>query len=253
MKMRPTVRTIVLTLIVVAMISGAHADTLTLASVGTAANPNQTNSYGSTFPVTKNGDWTSPLPGSSWVSFAPTGGGANPKLTIVPVGTVVSFFDVFDVSGSATGGTLRVIADNSIVVILNGSVIYAEESQTGKGYSNCADNENACLSDVSIALPSKLLRHGPNKLEFRVAQQRGISIGLDYAGKVDLIGTVPTVYEVPPLSGNQGLIPGPESSSLTMLIAGMIVLAALMLLSLKKPPADRTTPHEDHHIHHSSK
>jgi hypothetical protein len=234
MKVQPAIRTLVLILITAAMISSARAESLVLASVGTAANPNQTNSRGSTITVVKNGDWDPPLAGSSWVSFGPTGDASNPKFTAVPIGTVVSFFDEFDIAGSATGGTLRFMTDDSASVYLNGSLIYAEASQTSEDRAACSDTENGCLAGVTIKLPKNLLRHGPNKLEFRLAQRRGVSFGLDYRGKVDLIDAYYPVFadRIPP----SAIFPitVPEPSSLSMLIAGIVALAAMALLSTKK-------------------
>jgi hypothetical protein len=118
------------------------------------------------------------------VSFGLTGDTATPGFFVVPNGTIISFFDVFNVSGTPTGGTIAVMADDSATVILNGVTLMAEASMTGNTYAICSDFGIGCLVPVTINLPSSALQTGSNTLEFDVAQRMGGSFGLDYSGSV---------------------------------------------------------------------
>ena len=134
--------------------------------------------------IAPNTAWASALPGSSWVSFGLTGDTSNPGFFVVPNGTVVSFFDVFNVPGTPTGGTLTVMADDSATVLLNGVVLMAEATSVGNNYATCSDFGIGCVRPTVLDLPASLLQTGSNTLEFEVAQRAGSSFGLDYAGSV---------------------------------------------------------------------
>jgi hypothetical protein len=162
-----------------------NADTTTLlASTGTAINSGQSNSNGNTIAVAPNSNWAAPLSGSSWVSFGLTGDVSTPGFFVVPNGTIVSFFDVFNLAGTPTGGTITVMADDSATVILNGVTLMAEAPMTGNTYATCSDFPVGCLVPVTINLPTSALQTGSNTLEFDVAQRHGSSFGLDYSGYV---------------------------------------------------------------------
>src|SRR5277367_5023997 len=111
-------------------IQSAHADSITisLASVGTASDSGQSNSNGATVAIAPNSLWANALPGSSWVSFGLTGNTSAPGFLEVANGTIVSFFDVFNLPGAATSGTLTVMADDSAAVLLNGVSLMSEAS-----------------------------------------------------------------------------------------------------------------------------
>ncbi len=234
MAIQATLRIIVLTVIGTMALASARADSLVLASTGTAANPNQTNSNGATVPVKKNSAWAPALAGSSWVSFAPTGDTTNPEFTSVPVGTVVTFFDVFRIAQNASGGTLRLMADDSARVILNGAVIYGEVSPDVKTHVKCSAGEDVCLTAVTIKIPANLLHFGSNTLEFRVAHRNGVSFGLDYIGTVNFTDAIYPIKSVHFSSGRGNPIAVPEPSSLAMLSAGLLALWALTLLCTRK-------------------
>ena len=194
------------------IISTTHADTISLASVGTEADPHQTNTNGITIAIAPNGLWAPALPGSSWVSFGLTGNPKDPGFYVVPNGTVVSFFDVFNVSGTPDGGTLSVMADDSSGVFLNGVSLMGEASATGNNYVHCSDSGIGCLSPTTFDLPGSDLHTGLNTLEFQVAQRNGLSYGLDYAGSVsDPVAT-------------------PEPASVSLMAFGLMMLTGLVYL-----------------------
>jgi hypothetical protein len=181
-------------LILVLTLSAAEftkADTVTLASVGTAIDAGQSNSNGATLAISPNAAWASALPGSSWVSFGITGNVSAPGFFVVPNGTVVSFFDVFNLSGTPTGGSISVLADDSAAVYLNGTLLLAEGASAGNNYATCSDFGIACLVSTVINLPASDLKSGSNTLQLNVAQRDGVSFGLDYAGSVIDSSSVP--------------------------------------------------------------
>ena len=159
------------------------ADTISLASTGTSADAGQTNSMGATVAVTPDSAWLSALPGSSWVSFAATTD-SSAGFIAVPNGTVVNFFDTFNIPGTPTSGSITVMADDSAAVMLNGVLLMAEAGSAGNTYATCSNSGIGCLSPVTINLPATDLKAGANTLEFEVAQRNGYSFGLDYVGSV---------------------------------------------------------------------
>jgi hypothetical protein len=194
------------------IIATTHADTISLASVGTAADPLETNTNGTTIAIAPNSLWAPALPGSSWVSFGLTGSTATPGFHIVANGTVVSFIDVFNLSGTPEGGTVSVMADDSAGVLLNGLLLVGEGSRTGNRYLRCSDFGIGCVKPTIINLPGADLHTGLNTLEFQVSQRHGVSYGLDYAGSVD------------------ELVATPELSSVNLTAFGLVLLAGLVYL-----------------------
>jgi hypothetical protein len=189
-----------------------HADSINLASVGTAANSQQTNSNGTTYAIAPNSAWAPALAGSSWVSFGLTGNTNAPGFYVVTNGTVVSFFDVFNVSGTPSGGTLSVMADDSAGVLLNGVSLMGEASTTGNKYVTCSDFGIGCVKPTTFDLPGSDLHTGLNTLEFQVGQRGGSSYGLDYAGSVnDPVAT-------------------PEPASVSLMAFGLMMLTGLVYL-----------------------
>ena len=165
------------------VIQPAKADTITFASTGTSADAGQTNSMGATVTVTPDSAWLSALPGSSWVSFAATSD-SSAGFVAVPNGTVVNFFDTFNLPGTPTSGSITVMADDSAAVLLNGVLLMGEANAAGNTYATCSNSGIGCLSPITINLPTTALKTGANTLEFEVAQRNGYSFGLDYLGSV---------------------------------------------------------------------
>jgi hypothetical protein len=211
MRLRTAVRAIGILVMVGIAMAGARGDSLALASVGTDSNPRQTNSKGYTIPVTKSREWALPINGSSWVSFAPTGDTADPKFNAVPFGTVVSFFDVFNISEYASGGTLQVMADDSASVLLNGTMICAKGLPIEDARATCPETAVGSRTPIIFDLPAKLLHIGANMLEFRVAQRKGVSFGLDYTGSVNFRNEIHAVGAAPFIGGGNAASPPPPT------------------------------------------
>jgi len=190
-------------------VAGMNAGTIQLGSAGTAADAGQHNSDGNTIAIERNSLWAAALSGSSWVSFGQTGRTSTPGFFVVPNGTVVSFFDVFNITGIPAGGEITVMADDSATVILNGVALMPEASMSGNKYAICSDFGIGCLAASVIDLPASVLHEGTNTLDFEVAQRNAVSFGLDYAGYVS------------------DLVPTPESSSAMLLGLGLLLMAAL--------------------------
>ena len=173
-------------------IKPAQADSIvSLASVGTAADSGQSNSNGATIAIAPNAAWANALPGSAWVSFGSTGDTSAAGFVATPNGTIVSFFDVFNIPATATGGSLTVMADDSATVLLNGVSLMSEATSTGNTYGTCSDFGIGCVLPTTINLPASLFHSGLNTLEFQVAQRAGYSFGLDYSGSVIDPVTIP--------------------------------------------------------------
>lgn len=213
-------------------VTAAKADTITLASLGTAADAGETNSNGATITIAPNSLWASALPGSSWVSFASTGSTSTPGFIVVPNGTVVTFSDVFNLPGTPSGGSLSLMADDSASVYLNGTLFMSAASSTGNSYAVCSDFGIGCLVATTINLPASDLKEGSNTLEFMVAQENGSSFGLDYSGSVtDPATSVPE--------------PG---MALLMMLGLMTVGGASFIRKASHPSASKTPMSRDEDI-----
>jgi hypothetical protein len=124
------------------------------------------------------------------VSFGSTGDTLASGFVAIPNGTVVSFFQVINLPGTATGGSLTVMADDSAAVLLNGVSLTSEAGSIGNIYTTCSDFGIGCVLPTTINLSAPLFHSGANTLEFQVAQRGGSSFGLDYSGSVsDVVDT----------------------------------------------------------------
>ncbi len=124
--------------------------------------------------------WAPALPGSDWISYGPTGDRDDPGYFSPPDGTVVVFTTTFILNGAITGAILRVMADDSTSVILNGHTLMDPDKQKG---ATCFKATFGCLFTFASLEP--YLIDGRNTLSFGVIQLHGSSFGLDFAGAVD--------------------------------------------------------------------
>lgn len=153
--------------------------------------------------------WATALPASDWISFGSTGDHSDPGYFSPPDGTLVTFTTEFTLSGQITGGSLKVLADDSTSVILNGHKLVAADKRPGK---KCSNEPIGCLIStegvLTFAQLAPYLVDGVNTLSFGVVQVGGSSFGLDFAGRVDDTAT-------------------PELATVAFLGAGLAVLALL--------------------------
>lgn len=156
----------------------ADTVTISLTSLGTAVDASQTNITGNpTIAIAPNQNWATALPGSSWVSFGPTGDTSASGFFVVPNNTSVDFYDTFDLPGTPTGGTLSVMADDSAAVFLKGHQLIAEAPTAGNTYSPyCSDFGIGCLSPTTLDL-TPYLQTGSNTLDFQVWQRGDPRLG----------------------------------------------------------------------------
>ena len=101
----------------------AKADDVTLVSSASTSN----NSGSATQVIAPNPQWAAALPGSSWISNAPTGDPSGAGYVVVPDGTAYTFTETFNLNnfnGYETG-SISVLADDTTNVVINGTQIYA--------------------------------------------------------------------------------------------------------------------------------
>jgi hypothetical protein len=157
-----------------------------------------------------NPSWAEELPGSEWISYGPTGDRDDPGFFSPLDGTVVVFTTKFVLSGTITGASLTVMADDSTSVVLNGHTLMTANTKHG---STCSKTPIGCLeSTEGVFTFSSLglyLVDGANTLSFGVVQVNGSSFGLDFAGSVDETAATP------------------EPGTLAVIGGGLIVLAGL--------------------------
>ena len=153
--------------------------------------------------------WAGAFPGSDWISYGSTGDHDDPGYFSPPDGTLVTFTTDFTLIGAITGGSLRVLADDTASVYLNGHQLIAADIRPG---SKCSSEPIGCLLSTEgvfdFAQLAPYLVDGVNTLSFRVVQTGGSSFGLDFAGKVDDGAT-------------------PEPATVAFIGAGLLVLAAI--------------------------
>ncbi len=126
-------------------------------------------------------EWTASIPGATWIW-------SESPVSNIAVDHIESFFDVFTVAGTPTGGTLTVAGDNSFEVYLNGTQILQDSSGTTFG--------SAVSTSTGVSLVG-----GQNTLEFRVknwgvGSTQANPAGLLYSLTVNKNACVPVVAPV---------------------------------------------------------
>jgi hypothetical protein len=180
----------------------ANASTILLGSYGTTnSNPGVANSattYDSaastvnngsnaTFDISPGSAWHAATGNSSWVSFN-AGTGPTSSL-VVPNGTYV-YDTTFNASAGGTG-SLTILADDTVSIFLNNSLILASAGPMGPGnsYATCSDVGPNCITPLTFTFTG--LVAGLNELTFDVKQVNLANEGLDFSGSITDPGSVP--------------------------------------------------------------
>jgi hypothetical protein len=186
----------------------ANASTILLGSYGTtSSNPGVSNSAttydplastvnsgsNATFDISPGSTWHAPTGNSSWISFN-AGTGPTSSL-VVPNGTYV-YDTTFTVSGAGAVGTLTVLADDTVSVFLNSSLILQSAGPMGpnNSYAKCSDVGPNCITPLTFTFTG--LAEGLNELTFDVKQVNLANEGLDFSGSITDPGSVPEPFSL---------------------------------------------------------
>ena len=192
-------------------VPAAHAATIAIASdlVNESNNRTASNVF-----ITPNAVWAVAPAGSGWISYANTGAGAGaispPNSTTAPWAI---FTETFSLPGSINAGSLKIWADDTAFVLLDGAAVGPAANLTQDG--SCASGSIGCqpLEFATISLNG--LRQGSHTLSFSVYQVGNGPFGLLYSGSVD--STNPSAAS-----------DVPEPGTLLLLGGGLIGLSAMI-------------------------
>jgi hypothetical protein len=174
------------------------------------------NQTGANVFITADPSWALPPDGSNWVSFANTGGGPGSfspfNSTVNPVAI---FTENFILPGAVNTGSLRVWADDTASVTLDGSAVGPAANFINGDH--CAGSAIGCEPDKFATISLDGLSQGAHALTFSVYQTGGGPTGLLYSGSVDS----------EPGSNEGKLDPTPEPGTFVLLGAGLAGIAAV--------------------------
>jgi PEP-CTERM motif len=156
------------------------------------------NGSTTTFNISPGTVWHPPTGSSSWVSFNPTTG---PTSTFaVPNGDYI-YTTTFLLPSTVAGdtGTLTVLADDTVSVFLNNSLILSAAGPLSatNPYTECSNVGPNCETPLTFTFTG--LKAGLNTLEFDVKQVDGVDEGLDFSGEIDApvgASSVPEPYSL---------------------------------------------------------
>lgn len=162
----------------------------------------------STVAISPHPSWAAPIGGSQWISIAQTGW---PLSTWLPNGTVVSFYEIFNLDSMPSSAMVTFAADDSASLYVNGDMVVPEAPTAGNAYTVCSDVAPTCTAHTTVDVLPWLIG-GKNKLRFDVAQRGGWSFGLNYSVALQWL-------DEPPL-------PTPEPGTWAAVLAVLIAICA---------------------------
>lgn len=201
--------------------TAAHADSL-LGSYATGAiNPGvintstvyapadskSNNGFTTTYALSPGSTWHATLPNSTYVSYDHnTAPGGN---VVAPNGDYI-YRSSFTLTASQVANSiasLTVLADDTVAIYLNNTLILAAASPKGSGntYAMCSDTGPNCLTPTTFTFSG--LTTGVNVLTFDVKQINLASEGLDFSGSITAI---------------------PEPATLALFSTGMLGMAGMV-------------------------
>jgi PEP-CTERM motif-containing protein len=177
----------------------ANATPILIGSYGTSAtNPGYANTAtiydplastvnsgsDNTFDISPGSIWHPAIGSSSWVSYSPLTG---PTSSLVAPNGDYIYTTTFTISPKdvADVGTLTVLADDTVSVFLNNSLILQSAGPMGpsNSYAMCSDVGPNCLTPLTFSFTG--ITTGLNELTFDVKQVNLVNEGLDFSGSLD--------------------------------------------------------------------
>jgi hypothetical protein len=152
-------------------LTGVDHTGTTPTSLGTLTSPGSSTTYA----LNPNGVWASALSNSTWVGEARTAGPGSGSGYVNPAYGYYEFTSTFSATAGTYSGTMNVLADDTVEVLLNGNVLVPFGALGND--STCAQYAPGCLTSTEASLIfTGLSLDASNTLAF-IVQQAGTPSG----------------------------------------------------------------------------